>query len=150
MYKNPTNYKELEQSLLTLPTLHDVFNLVQNTFPNWIRHLLKNYSTDYSYLQANWAYACNELEHKPKTGCIILVDYIGQTDEYSFIQNITELFTSAGYIVRTTDELLPCKYCGRAIPSQDQHKIMLEKGLEVPEKWADLCSGCVASYKKEV
>jgi hypothetical protein len=37
-----------------LPTIKDVFDLIQSKYPNWIVDLVDRYSEDYPHLQNNW------------------------------------------------------------------------------------------------
>ena len=140
-YKNPENTTELNEKIRNCPTLGDVYSLVNSIFPTWIKCFLKEYSHDYPHLQTNWTIALQDKGLKPTS--IMIVDYLlASGEEYSLIRDFAEIFSQAGFIVRSEDELGWCSVCNRGVPGKAQHEEMKKRGLQVPIEWSEKCIGC--------
>lgn len=129
------------ERLKACPTMKEIDEEVRRIFPDWIVEYSTDYSSDYPHLQKNWAMmseACGV-----NRALIMIVDYIGTTDDFGLMQAVCELYTSIGFIIRSVDEVEVCPVCFRAIPGKAQWKAMLESGLDVPKDYSTHCLKCV-------
>ncbi len=139
-YSDPSNLESILESIKTLPTIKDILDLVKSVFPSWIVCFLKKFSNDYPHMETNWNILIKN--HNIRKGQIMIVDYLIDDDNHKLINIFTEIFTQAGFVVRTKYELFPCETCNSAIPSLAFYNKMKEQKLNIPEKWDKKCSNC--------
>ena len=136
-YIDPDNMDEIIQELAEKRTLKDVIDYIDVIFPEWIVSFSEKYSDSYPLLTESWKKACDELQVKPTQ--IMIVDKVDFTEDHKLLTTIGDLFTKAGFSVRSKDHLLPCVKCGSSYPSQSIHTILKEAAknpdTDVPEKW---------------
>ena len=119
-----------------LPTMKDVFDLIESKYPNWIVEMVDRYSYDYPHLQNNWQTLVNYSKNKMQK--IIIVENFINEDQLSF----AELLTHAGFIVRTKAELIPCSVCRCAIPVQTIYNKMKQHNIQFDFEWNNKCRNC--------
>ncbi len=144
MEKFSKTKEETDEALAAIkqcPTLGEVDRLVRELLPGWIIEYLVDYSIDYPHLRDNFRKSLDLMN--ASKGMIMIVDFIGFSDEYKLTQEVSELYTTIGFIVRSRDELETCPKCNLAIPGEAQWKQMLEVGLPVPKVYSTQCVECV-------
>jgi hypothetical protein len=119
-----------------LPTMKDVFDLIEKKYPNWIVELVDRYSYDYPHLQNNWQTLANI--SKTKLNKIVIVENFENEEQLSF----AELLTHAGFVVRTKAELIPCIVCHSAIPSETIFNKMKQHNKQINFEWSNKCRNC--------
>ena len=139
-YKNPSNHEEILKKLLEVKTYGEVYEIIKETFPDWIIGHTKKYSTDYPHLQKNWEFLCKKFNTTPKE--ILIVDYVNEGPEFKVLNTFCELMTVAGYCIRRKEEFIGCHKCDSAIPVLELWKDLKERGLQVPKNWSKLCVSC--------
>ncbi len=140
-YVDPDNVKEILTLITTKKTFGEIYDMICTIFPGWIISFADNYSKDYKHLSINWSIFSKEINTNPAQ--IVIVDELYQEDQqHVLIQIFTEIFTKCGFQVRTKDDLILCKICHLAIPSQRNYIKMKELNLDVPEIWKDYCTTC--------
>lgn len=130
--KTETSFNEISE----LPTIKDVFDLIDTKYPNWIVDMVDRYSHDYPHLQNNWQTIANHSKNKMQK--IVIVENFMNEEQLSF----AELLTHAGFIVRTKAELIPCSVCRSAIPSQTVYNKMKEHIKQIDFGWNNKCRNC--------
>ena len=142
IYKDPENKEEILEKIRNCATLKDIEELIKEVYPTWILYYISAFSHDYPHLQSNWEYATKQ--NNIKKGQILIVDYFNQDDEnIDLIKIFCEIFTMSGFMVRTKDELTPCKVCNLGIPSLDIYNKMKEvPTLKILDEWSDTCTTC--------
>lgn len=139
-YKDLENSLEILESVRLMKTLGEVYNFIQETFPDWILGTLPRYSPDYNVLQQNWEKLTSDL-NVPHTVIIVVNDF--EFDEnHQLVRNFSEIFTRAGFSVRRKSEVVSCSVCGLAIPTVPLYEKLKEKGEIVPENWSSKCTEC--------
>lgn len=123
-------------SITELPTIKDVFEYIEQKYPNWILCLLDDYSKDYPQLRNNWANICYLMKIE-KQKIIVTQDF--DNDEKLMF---SEILSKVGFIVRNMDEIIACSKCKLAIPCKETYDKMKENGLPVPNKWSVFCENC--------
>jgi hypothetical protein len=123
-------------SINELPTIKDVFDLIENKYPDWIIDLVDKYSNDYPHLQNNWQTLVNV--SKTKMNKIVIVENFDNEEQLSF----AELLTQSGFIVRTKAELIPCSVCKSAIPSKTIYDKMKQHNIQINFEWSNKCRNC--------
>jgi hypothetical protein len=139
-YIDPSNLEDILEQIKTLPTLKEVLELSKSTFPDWIICFLDKFSQDYPHMENNWNTLTSK--HNIRKGQIMIINYIIDDDNHRLINIFAEIFTQAGFVVRTKNELFPCEVCNSAIPSLGFYNKMKEQNLNVPENWSKKCSTC--------
>ncbi len=139
-YIDPSNLEDVLEHIKTLPTLKEVLELSKSTFPDWIICFLDKFSQDYPHMENNWNTLTSK--HNIRKGQIMIINYLVDDDKHRLINIFTEIFTQAGFVVRTKYELFPCEVCNSAIPSLGFYNKMKEQNLNVPEVWSKKCSNC--------
>jgi len=127
---------ELFNELKNLPTMKDVFEFIQNRFPQWIVDIVDKYSIDYPELVNNWK-TISTSSKTPMQKIIIVQNF--ENDEHL---TLAELLTQCGFVVRTINEYIPCSVCKSAIPSQTVYNKMKEMNKDVPLMWNNKCHNC--------
>lgn len=130
-----TQTESIFNEINELPTMKDVFDLIETKYPNWIVDMVDRYSYDYPHLQNNWQAIVNH--SKSKMQKIIIVENFENEEQLSF----AELLTHAGFIVRTKTEYVPCSVCRSAIPSQTLYNKMKEH-IKLDFSWNNKCRNC--------
>ena len=138
---DPENIKDIEEKIKNCPTIKDINDLVNITFPTWIVGFIDKYSDDYSHLNTNWELLSKKNININPTQ-IIIVDNILYDDNHKLIQIFIDLYTMVGFLVRTKNDVFICKICNKAIPNLEMYKRMKEMNINVPEKWSNKCSKC--------
>lgn len=139
-YVDPNNTTFILEKLKNLPTIGEVKELVDKTFPTWFVTVMKSYCSDYPHLTKNWKHICDISGIKPAH--IMIVEDIVFDEAHTVIKAFCNCFTSAGFCVRRKNEYIPCGKCGSAVPTELMWNIFKEKGFEVPEKWSKFCIRC--------
>ncbi len=139
-FVNPPNSKEILETMASISDSTQAELLINKYFPDWIVHSLPRYSSDYSYLDQNWQRICDKLNVSKQK--IVLVSDITFDSDHSTINQIAELMTKHGYVVRRQSEFGFCPVCAGAIPCMEVWRLMKEKDLPVPNMWSDTCSNC--------
>lgn len=119
-----------------LETMKDVINMIQEKHPGWIIDFFDDYSDDYEELSRNWVKICDLFKTKPQK--IMIVSKFECDDHYSF----AELFTKAGFVVRTQYEFIPCLVCQRILPTKVTYDKLKEHNKPVTEVWSERCMSC--------
>lgn len=140
MYTNPDNKDEIVDQLKNCPTVKDVIELIENTFPNWLITSAENYSNDYPSLIRSWELMCDKNKVKPAR--IMIVDFISMEKEYSLLNNFCDFFIKTGCVVRSKEQLIPCTKCDLCLASEGYYNSLKKEKTPVPDEWSDTCSGC--------
>ncbi len=124
--------------LILLPTMKDVFNKINEKYPGWIINILDEYSNDYEGFTNNWKTIASL--SKVPTQKIILVTNFANDDHLTY----SELLTHTGFIVRTIQEIIPCKICNKALASKHTYDNLNSEEKRMfnllPTVWNDQCS----------
>ena len=139
-YLDPSNWEDISNKLKIAPTLGDVKQLFESTFPNIIIAFLPKYSDDYPSLSHNWGTICTKSKTFPKQ-IMVLDDFI-LDENHKLVKQFCECFTLAGFNVRRKMEVIPCKYCSSAIPAELFYKILKDNGEDCPNSYSLFCSSC--------
>jgi hypothetical protein len=139
-YADPVNTLEIMAKLETAPTLREVMDIVEETFPGWVVSFMSGYSADYPSLTHNWHTICDDKNIAPSQ--VMIVDDLCFEDTHSLIKHLGELFTMCGFVVRRKRDLIPCETCGLAIPVRFLYDKMKESGKSTPDEWSMTCVGC--------
>lgn len=146
-YQDPED-QEVVNSIIerikNAPSVGDIKKIIDEVFPGWIVAFLKTYSKDYPNFNTNWKKICIQLGVKQSE--IMIVDYIdfSNNDNYKLVRMFCELFTRAGFSVRTKDDFIPCSNCDSAIPTETMYKILKSRAVVVPNTYSNVCKGnCV-------
>jgi hypothetical protein len=127
--------------LSNLPTIKDVFDHINDKYPNWIFCSSKSFSSDYDYLNKNWDMTLNSHRDKGieiEKQKIILVSGFNKDDYLSF----AEVLTRVGFIVRSVDDFQLCSECGLALPTISYYNKMKINNMKIPHFWLSRCSNC--------
>lgn len=135
-YIDPDNTTELILKIKNSPTLGEVKNLMDKTFPGLFVTVLPSFSDDYPHLNKNWKTICDSIPTTPKQ-VMILDNY---SEDCTLVKVFTECFTTAGFAVRRKCEFIPCENTGKAVPSEGVYQLFKEKGFTVPESWSPFSS----------
>lgn len=135
-YTDPDNTAELILKIKSTPTLGEVKNLMDTTFPGLFVTVLPSFSDDYPHLNKNWKTICDSIPTTPKQ-VMILDNY---SEDCTLVKTFAECFTTAGFAVRRKCEYIPCEKTGKAVPSEGVYQLLKEKGFTVPEKWSPFSS----------
>jgi len=135
-YTDPDNTAELILKIKNTPTLGEVKNLMDITFPGLFVTVLPSFSDDYPHLNKNWKTICDSIPTTPKQ-VMILDNY---SEDCTLVKAFAECFTTAGFAVRRKCEYIPCEKTGKAVPCEGVYQLFKEKGFTVPEKWAPFSS----------
>ena len=139
--KDPDNKEEIKVKITQCPTLKEIIDLINNTFPEWIVTFLDKYSDDYFHLQENWNIITKKFNTNMKK-IIIVEDIIDDEEDYELIQIFSDIFRKLGFIIRAKCEIVPCIVCKSAIPHKPSYDKMKELGLKVPDSWTNKCINC--------
>lgn len=140
-YIDPSNTIDILNKLRDLPTLGDVKKLVDETFPKWIITTMNSYCSDYPHLTENWNNLCDISGAVPSQ--VLIVDNIVFDDSHKLTKTFCECFTRSGFSVRRKIEFFPCEKCNCAIPSRNMWSEFKKKNHKIPEKWRNICVGCM-------
>ena len=135
-YTDPENTVELILKIKNSPTLGEVKNLMDTTFPELFVTVLPKFSNDYPHLNKNWKRICDSIPTTPKE-VMILDNY---SEDCTLVKAFAECFTMAGFAVRRKSEYIPCEQTGVAVPSEAIYHLFKEKGFTVPETWSPVSS----------
>lgn len=135
-YADPENTVEIILKIKNCPTLGEIKNLMDKTFPGLFITVLPEFSEDYPHLNKNWKSICDSIPTTRKQ-IIILDNY---SEDCSLVKTFTECFTTAGFAVRRKSEYIPCEKTGKALPTEPIYMLLKEKGFTVPEKWSQFSS----------
>ena len=139
-YVNPPNEEQILTRMRNLATVGEVFNLVNEIFPNWIIAMLPGFCTVYHHLKSNWLEVCSKIE--VHTTEVMIVQDFPPGDDYTLVHHFCECFTRAGFAVRRKYEFIPCGKCKRAVPTEVVWGLFKSQGVHVPEEWSNKCSLC--------
>jgi len=135
-YADPENTVEIFLKIKNCPTIREIKNLMDKTFPGLFITVLPEFSDDYPHLNKNWKSICDAIPTTPKQ-IIILDNY---SEDCSLVKTFTECFTTTGFAVRRKSEYIPCEKTGKAVPTEHIYMLFKEKGFTVPEKWSRFSS----------
>jgi hypothetical protein len=135
-YADPENTVEIFLKIKNCPTIREIKNLMDKTFPGLFITVLPEFSDDYPHLNKNWKSICDSINTTPKQ-IIILDNY---SEDCSLVKTFTECFTTTGFAVRRKSEYIPCEKTGKAVPTEHIYMLFKEKGFTVPEKWSRFSS----------
>lgn len=127
--------------LNNLPTIKDVFDNINDQYPNWICSSTTSFSSDYDYLNRNWDMTINSHRDKGiemKRQKILLVSGFSKDDYLAF----AEVLSRVGFIVRSIDDFQQCSVCGLALPTANYYNQMKIKNMKIPDFWLSRCSSC--------
>lgn len=137
-YQDPDNTVEILLDIKNSPTIGDVKNLMDKTFPGLFITVLPSFSEDYPHLNDNWLKICKSLNTTPKQ-IIILDNY---NEDSTLIQKFCECFTTAGFCVRKKMEFIPCQNCSKAIPSIPVYDLFKSNNFNIPKTYLSVCQNC--------
>lgn len=139
IYKDPDNFKEIEEEIYNLPSVGDTFELINKIYPTWIIGYIDDYSKDYDILKKNWTESCTKTNATPTK--IILVEAMFELDydSHKLIHRFCELLSMCGFLIRTKKQLIACKKCGNALLSEPYYNTA-NKIHNFDFKWSDKCS----------
>ena len=141
-YVDPENADEILEKIKTLPTMGEVKQLIEETFPEWFVALLDDYCPDYPQLRVNWRVVCHKLGISP-TKVVIVEEINFDDDKHKLTKTFAELLTRVGFSVRRKIEFTPCRVCHKAIPSPELHEQFRVRGdVKIPPTWSQYCVGC--------
>lgn len=133
-YQDPENTVEIMLQIKNSPTIGDVKNLMDKTFPGLFVTVIDRFSDDYPHLNKNWKNICDSIPTTQKQ-IIILDNY---PHDCNLINTFAECFVNAGFVVRSKAEYTPCPETGTAVPSESIYRLFKEKGFTVPETWSHI------------
>lgn len=141
-YIDKENTDEIISELKACKSLEEIKDLINRTFPNWMRHFYSTYSQDYPSLIFGYVSVCKNLNVSPKG--IILVDFIPtESENCTLLIKFLDTMTVNGFCVRKLSEFFPCSICSALIPSKSIYtKLAFTKPECVPEKWSNKCIKC--------
>jgi hypothetical protein len=122
--------------------LGEVFSIIQKVYPKWIIKTYKRYSDDYPTLTSNWHEICKNMNVEPT--CIIKVESFQINEKYKLISFFCELFTKAGFCVRTKNDIFGCYKCDDVLPQSHLHDLLKTQNKTVPKYWSVVCKKCDA------
>ena len=134
---------EVENKLKNAPTMKEIWNIINETFPNWVINISDCYSEDYIHLQQNFNYL--KKNNKYKHIVILCVDKIIQDSEHKILSMFYNLLLEIGYVIRVKEDIVFCTVCNRAIPSEKvfyEMKKIDDIKDKIPEEWLNKCSKC--------
>jgi hypothetical protein len=137
-YTDPDNLIDIITQIKNSATIGDVKKLMDSIFPTLFITIMVSFSNDYPHLNKNWNTLCSSINTTPKK--VIIFD--NYTEDCILVKTFAECFTTAGFSVRRKNEFIPCKKCGKAIPSEHIYNIFKEKKVDVPEHWSVYCVSC--------
>ena len=148
IFVDPLNVTEIIKDIKKCPLIKDIYKLQLEIYPKWILLYLDKYSDDYPHLQNNWENITKE--YNISKCQMVIVDKLINDDKHTLINIFAEIYTRAGFIIRTKDEIIPCEKCFSAIPNIETYETMKCDGLPVPEYWLRVCQGCLPELIKEL
>lgn len=120
-----------------LRTMKEVFDYVNEIYPGWIIDILDDYPDEYECLRRSWEIVLQE-KGIPRQKILILSSI--NTDDQDQL-GFAELFSSVGFLVRTTDEIKVCTEpgCSRAIITENRFNYLRTKNTNLPATWLSKC-----------
>lgn len=142
-FKDPKNKEEILEKLKNCPTMKDVMDLINQTFPEWFVGVISKYSDDYPHLTENWQELCKERNVKPAQ-IVICQDFFQSEKGYSVLNAFIECLTIVGFSVRRNCEYFPCSKCHSAIPTKGVWMTFQDykDDVVIPAEWKKTCSMC--------
>jgi len=141
VYEDPENAQEIMEELKKCPTVNDVVNLLDKTFPEIIVIYLENFCSLYPHLSNNWSIMCEKLK-TPRTEIMIVKDLFFD-DDHKLLGHFMNCLTMSGFMVRSMKDFVPCVVCKKiAVPGPHIHQTMKEKGVPVPNESKPVCGCC--------
>ena len=138
MYSDPNNIEDCINKIKNAPTIGDVKKIMDDLYPTLFITLLDEYSDDYTDLNKNWNTMCDNLKVKKQK--IIIFDNF-DNDKCTLIKTFAELFTLSGFLVRCKNEIFPCFFCNKALPSKDFYDLIKNKYTNIID-WSPCCIKC--------
>lgn len=132
-YIDPPDVDSITKEIYEKRTLKDIVDYVNEIFPGWIILFSDKYSLSYETLTENWHKTCEKLETKPAQ--ILIVDDINPDESHKLTILFCELFTKAGFSVRSKEQVSLCKKCECIYPSSVMHTVMRECDATIPDVW---------------
>ena len=143
-FMDPENLEAKLSKLQTLPTMKKIFDYIEETFPGWIVCNFKSFCSNYPHLTKNWNFLCNSLN--VSTAEIVIVRKLMLDKKHILLQTFAECLTKAGFAVRQQNDYLPCAKCSKvALPARYLYNCMSSEGLDIPEKYTQICGNCIQS-----
>jgi hypothetical protein len=132
----------IEKELETINNLSpdDIIYHTIKLIPSWIRYTCKHYTNDYIFLEKNWSNLCNVWNTTQKE--ILIVDFLPRNQSFEnlrILELLCNKLTKHGYVIRTYNELVPCKVCKNA---QITKLVYEHIKHNLPREWKDVCSLC--------
>lgn len=110
----------------------------------WITYQLEGYAPQYSQLIDHWNIICKKIGIAPREILVVNKMHDDNDELNKHLNQVCELLTYNGYVVRRTTELVPCSICGKkAVVTQEAHDLINSSGGgTTPPPWIDHCSTC--------
>ena len=140
MFTDPHNTSEIKSQIKNFETVKDIIDLINTTYPSWIIDTFDGYSKDYPHLENNWKIICDKCNVTKQK--IVVVEEIKNDKSHTLVNFLADYFTSAGFIVRTKDDVYICEKCDMVIPNEQIYKKMKSLKMDVPEVWSTKCVNC--------
>ena len=136
-YQDPPNKDIIIDAIKNSPVLGKLEKIIDKYFPDWIKASTPVFSSDYLFMEKNWKQVCTEGKTTPKR--IVIVEFLSLDPEYEIIQILWDILTKMGFCVKSVDELVLCKNCRCALPTEKYYRAL---GILIPEKYMDVCTDC--------
>ena len=127
-------------------TEKEMYEIINEMFPDLIIAFSNKYSDDYQYLTDNWNKICKIFKTTPKK--IVLFNVIDNEDPKSPQNKLCDELTNMGYVIRRNNEFFLCDICNSAIPVKDLFKRLRffkaksDFEVKIPDIWSKQCSSC--------
>lgn len=140
MDRSNEEVEEVMNKVKDCKNIGEVISLIQKVYPNWIIKTYKKYSDDYPSLTANWHEICKTTNIQP--ACIIKIDSFKIDEKHKLTSFFCELFTKAGFCVRTKRDIFGCYKCDDVLPQSHLHDLLKSQNKIVPKYWSVVCKKC--------
>lgn len=139
-YNDPENYEEVFENIKNCPTIKEVIEVINKTYPDWIYGFFDGFSKDYPHLDNNWRKVCMQMKVSPSK-VMLVKDFDFNNDNMKLINIFCELFTKCGFSIKKEREYIICKNCNLLIPVPEIYERFKNSGFSIPSNWNSECIG---------
>tara|TARA_A100001011_G_scaffold400735_1_gene518128 strand:- start:2770 stop:3216 length:447 start_codon:yes stop_codon:yes gene_type:complete len=145
MYEDPDNTLDIILEIKTkCPTIKDIFDVINRTYPNLISSCSSKYSDDYPHLTHNWNFMCEQIQgkiHNIRKGLIVLLN-TKEIKDGSLISFFSETLMLCGCVVRLSSDYHVCEICKSVIPSEKNYLKFKQLCVSIPKEYSITCEKC--------
>lgn len=117
--------------------LHNrTMELVEELLPKWVEGVAKKYAEEYDELTKSWDKLCEKV--KTQKQYILIVKYLplaNKSENDQYINLVSDLLVSKGYLLRRTSELIICPNTGDALLTKKMFDYFKRHNGIFPDKW---------------